>query len=323
MEFSQILGNDPIKTHLQRSIENKKLNNTLLFFGPDGIGKSLFAKAIAKDLMLSDPHRIDNENHPDYYVFYPEQTSAMHSIEKIRFLIEEVYKPPFEAASKVFVIHDAESMLPSSANALLKTLEEPTLDSTIILLVSNKQALLPTILSRCMTFSFMPLLEEQIKKYLLDNFQIDHEMAHKASKRAEGSLGAAILLVQDEAYKEKETLLLTILQDSASLLESADKIQSLIDEEKKEKTFQKKHVDLLLAQILLWQRDCYHVRYGKDLFFPEYKEIIEFQSASVPSFDKIKKSLTNLEFALERNVKLSSCLINFFLELQQTDIVKV
>lgn len=328
MEFDQIVGNDPIKTHLKRLIENKALGNTLLFLGPDGIGKSLFAKAIAKDLMSCDrsssiESRIDQENHPDFYVFYPEQTSGLHSIEKIRFLIEEVYKPPFEARSKVFVIHDADSMLPSSANALLKTLEEPTLDSTIILLASNKQALLPTILSRCKIFSFMSLLIDEIKSYLISQHQIEEHQALLLSKRAEGSLGSAITLAKDASYLEKEVLLLAILQDSSMLLENAEKMQILIDDQKKEKTFPKKHINLLLAQILLWQRDCCHVRFGKDLFFPEYKEILEIQASSVPSFEKIKKSLTNLELALERNMKFSTCLIQFFLENYQSNLVKV
>ncbi|MBF5058662.1 hypothetical protein [Candidatus Neptunochlamydia vexilliferae] len=70
-------------------------------------------------------------------------------IEAIRTLIEEANLPPFESERKVFIIHEADRMLPSSSNALLKTLEEPPSFVTIILISAHPEALLPTITSRC------------------------------------------------------------------------------------------------------------------------------------------------------------------------------
>lgn len=318
LEFDQILGNELIKKSLRNT---ESLNTTLLFLGPEGIGKGLFAKALAKKIMASEDDftkkRIDKENHPDFYSFYPDPLSDNHLIEKIRYMIEEVYKPPFEAKRKVFVIHEAEKMLPSSSNALLKTLEEPTLDSTIILLASKKEKLLPTIISRCMNFSFNPLLEEEVCQYLEKNYQMSSQDSQKFSKRAEGSIGRAITLSQNLSYQKKEEHLFALVNDSKtfSFFQNAEKLQAIIDEEKKEKTFQKSHIDLLLSQLLLWYRDIYLVSFDKELFFPELKEILLKNAPRKPSFEKIQEGLDKIDLALERNMKFSTCLMDFFLNL--------
>lgn len=322
MDFSQILGNELLKSYFKRSLEEKSLNSSLLLLGPEGIGKSLFAKALAKELLGVSEERIDRETHPDFTVIRPDPISGLHSIEKIRFLIEEVYKPPFESNAKVFVIHDAERMLPSSANALLKTLEEPSSDTTIILLASSKEALLPTIVSRCKIFAFDPLLEDGIKDYLTTKLSIDSERAALFAKRAEGSLGNAITFAQDKAFIKKEELLIKILAEPSTLLENIDNIQSLLDDEKKDQTFSIKHQDLLLKEIYLWQRDLHSVQFNVPLFFPEYTEVLQSQSANRANFETVKKAFFNLQDALERNIRFSSCLLQLFLEIKHLKLQK-
>ena len=136
--FEDIVGNDQIKEYLKRMVEQRAVANSLLFAGPEGIGKSLFAHALAKMLLGSD-------SHPDLHVYRPEGKIGMHSIDSMRQFSEDVYLAPFQGQWKVFIIHDAERMLTYSANALLKTFEEPAKDALIILLSSAPAALLPTI----------------------------------------------------------------------------------------------------------------------------------------------------------------------------------
>ncbi len=78
----------------------------------------------------------------------------MHSIESVRNFIHEVSMAPYGSKYKVFIIHDAERMLPTSANALLKTFEEPSKNSVIILISNHADILIPTILSRCTVVRF-------------------------------------------------------------------------------------------------------------------------------------------------------------------------
>ncbi len=127
--FSQLVGNDFVKSCLQRMLDKKAVGHALLFAGIDGIGKSLFAQAVAASLMLEeDPdgkHRskIEKGIHPDIHLYRPEGKLGLHSMQALRQMCEEVYLPPYEANCKVFIIHEADRMLSYSANALLKTLK--------------------------------------------------------------------------------------------------------------------------------------------------------------------------------------------------------
>jgi DNA polymerase III subunit delta' len=164
MPFSKIVGNELAKSALKRMVEQKSVPNTLLFYGPDGIGKSLFALGLAELLMGSQhAHKLATLNHPDLHIFRPEGKSAIHTMESVRKLIDEVALPPFEAPVKVFIIHDANQMLPYSSNALLKTFEEPSFHSYFILLTSAIDAMLPTIVSRCRKVPFFPIPQQEIE----------------------------------------------------------------------------------------------------------------------------------------------------------------
>ena len=138
----------------------EKTPHCLLFEGPKGARKGELADAFARELL-----KTIKKDPPDLRHLYPEGKGNHHPMHVIKQFIEETRLPPFEASRKVFIIHDADRMLPTSANALLKTLEEPVSEVTIILLTSHVEALLPTIISRCFRIPF-PLLEEEEKSNL-------------------------------------------------------------------------------------------------------------------------------------------------------------
>ncbi|NGX50289.1 MAG: DNA polymerase III subunit gamma/tau [Chlamydiae bacterium] len=125
--------------------------NALLFKGPKGSHKREFARTFARELLKSE-----KKEPPDLRELFPEGKAHMHPIRVIREFIRESEKPPFEAECKIFLIHEADRMLPASMNALLKTLEEPLSTTIIILISSHPRALLPTLTSRCFTLSFTP-----------------------------------------------------------------------------------------------------------------------------------------------------------------------
>jgi hypothetical protein len=137
--------------YLERALLEGKLSNTLLFSGPSAEGKKtalwLAAQLLGKESV---------ETHPDFHPIVPEGKSELHSIESIRHAIDISHSAPYSAIAKVFLIESAERMQPAAANALLKTLEEPVLDSYWILLSERPRELLPTILSRCMKFTAQP-----------------------------------------------------------------------------------------------------------------------------------------------------------------------
>ena len=241
--FSQIIGNEEIKKQLERMVAKRAIGHALLFSGPDGIGKSLFACALAARIMKEyDPERdharkIAHGQHPDVHIYRPEGKLGLHSIQALRQLSEEVHLPPYEANWKVFIIHDADRMLSYSANALLKTFEEPPPRTLIILLSSSSAALLPTILSRCCTLHFKLLSPSSIQTFLKQHYSLDEAVCDQLVKQAQGSIGRAIqLATQGNAIRTVVLSLLArgLFSDYRSLQEGVQLISEQVETAKKQ-----------------------------------------------------------------------------------------
>ncbi|HSX12620.1 MAG TPA: hypothetical protein VLF61_03935 [Rhabdochlamydiaceae bacterium] len=127
---------------LEQWIERKEVPPVILLAGPKTAANAC-AKEFAKRLM-----GIEVAPHPDLHLYEIEGKSGTHSVLSMQHLIEEMALPPFEAKVKIFIIEDAHRMLPASSNSLLKTLEEPTANSFIVLISDRPELLLPTVVSR-------------------------------------------------------------------------------------------------------------------------------------------------------------------------------
>lgn len=201
LDFSSLIGHEPIKTYLTRMIQHRAIAHALLFAGPQGVGKEQFARAFAAQLLCGGDkpdlyyQKLLHGNHPDYHFYRPEGKLGLHSMQSLRQLSEEVHFPPYESDWKVFVIDEADRMLSYSANALLKTFEEPPPRTVIILLSHQPQALIPTILSRCRTLHFQLLPTADIKCYIQNRYQLADQQAETFAFLAHGSLGRAVHLV--------------------------------------------------------------------------------------------------------------------------------
>lgn len=234
--FDRIVGNTQVKQYLSRLIEKEAIANSLLFAGRDGIGKSLFAQAFAMHLLCGDGS--STRRHPDLHIYRPEGKIGMHSIDSMRQFCDEVYLAPYEAKWKVFIVHDADRMLSYSANALLKTFEEPSAESIIILLSSAPESLLPTVLSRCRTIRFHSLTEEEIVDVLQTRLQIDSAEAKKAAMLAGGSVGNALHLLKQGGGVLREKILSFLLRGKVStfseLTQLIRELNEMVEESKKE-----------------------------------------------------------------------------------------
>ncbi len=187
--FDHLVGNDPVKNYLSRVLHQQKVSSCYLFSGPEQVGKSCFATAFAAAILKSP--KVLTKNHPDLHIYRPEGKVGMHSIDSLRGFSKEVFLYPNEASKKVFIIEEAERMLPTSANALLKTLEEPSLDACIILISNDPSALLPTIVSRLAKVNFCPVAPGQIAKYLEKEHKIEARQAAFLASISQGSIGKA------------------------------------------------------------------------------------------------------------------------------------
>lgn len=242
--FDHIIGNQKAKDYLTHTVKRERAGNSLLFAGQDGIGKSLFAESFAKLLICQiDPHgshqrKIGSGNHPDIRTYRPEGKIGMHSIASMRQFNEEVYLKPFEAKWKIFILHEADRMLPQSANALLKTFEEPPQDAVIVLISSKPSALLPTVVSRSRLIFFQPLAEQEIASFIVNRFDKTFEDADLIAYMAQGSIGQAVRLVNEGASPVRTMLLDMLVKGKLTyykqVMEISSEIAEHIEAEKKQ-----------------------------------------------------------------------------------------
>lgn len=225
-------------------VSNGSIGNSLLFSGPDGVGKSLFAIELAKLLICQDDpngvhlRKIESGNHPDIKHYRPEGKLGIHTIDSMRRFNEDVYLRSYESKWKIFIIHEAHRMLPFSANALLKTFEEPASDSVIILLTCAREMLIPTILSRCRTLHFHKVEKKEITLHLIDKYHCPSDEARRYAELSLGSIGKAIFLLKNGGDDFRKKILDFMLKGRVSTyLELTDFIKEIsvtIDGAKKE-----------------------------------------------------------------------------------------
>ncbi len=145
---------------LSQMISSRQIPHALLFTGPRGAKLDEAARQFAIDLVGQHPH-------PDVHEYFPEGKSEMHPIANLRKLTEDVGFVPYQAEKKLYILHEAEKMLPTSSNALLKTFEEPTSKTVIVLLSHHPEKMLSTILSRCRLVNF-PADPQKVKHKIID-----------------------------------------------------------------------------------------------------------------------------------------------------------
>jgi len=154
---------------LSNIVKNESFGSPFIIKGPDREFTLDAAMALAHEILLqysseTSEIKLKKNSHPDFFIFRPEGARSMHSISDIKRLIDDAIMPPFEGKYKVYLITDAEAMLPVHANALLKTLEDKPEHSVILLTATETTHLLPTIVSRCKTIS----LDEAAKDKKID-----------------------------------------------------------------------------------------------------------------------------------------------------------
>ena len=221
LSFDQIIGHDQQIKALRAAAKTGRVAHAYLFAGADGIGKRTCAFAFAAALNCEQGgesacgkckscRKIESGNHPDLAVI--ERDGNFIKIEQVRQVGRMAQSRPYEGRWRVFIFLDAEWMNPSAGNALLKTLEEPGSNMVLILVTSNPQQLLPTVLSRCRRLNFNPLSVEQIESIILDRVNSDPQTAGLLARLSGGSIGW-VMQADVEAIVERRRELLSDLAD--------------------------------------------------------------------------------------------------------------
>lgn len=256
--FEEIRGNTPLVEQLRRSAVSGRSSHAYLFLGGAGAGKRLIANTFAKALQCEGEkrpcdsckscHAFNHGNHPDVIYFQPLKNGKTYTIEDVREqLLETVDLKPFQYEKKIYIIEKADTLNIQSQNALLKTLEEPPAHAVFLLLAERAEAFLPTILSRVVVMKIRPLSAETIADYLMQTGHLAEE-SHILSAYAQGRIGQALELVEDEGFREMRQDILGKLEALPSMSEGDAYLLA--------KDFEVYKNDLRFLDIMeLWYRD--------------------------------------------------------------------
>lgn len=219
MPFRDVVGHGPVLQLLSRAVSRDTLPPSLLFVGPEGVGKQLVAVALAQvqnclAVTATPPflvescgecsscRKITRLSFPDFLVIGPGENGSI-GVDQIRRAVSQVGYRPFEGRRRVVVIRDADCLLPPAQNALLKTLEEPPEASQFVLVTSRPDVLLPTVRSRTQRLNFAQLPVSDVLD-VLERSGLDASAAQTAAAAAGGSVGRALALASGELVAARD-----------------------------------------------------------------------------------------------------------------------
>lgn len=325
--FNNIIGHEDIVKHLRNAIESGKISHSYLFSGAHGSGKKLIAGSFAMALQCQGEgidacqkcdscKKVIGKNHPDIVTVTHEKPGSI-TIDEIREqLIHDVAVKPYYGPYKIYIVPDADLMTPQAQNALLKTIEEPPEYAVIMLLTSNADSLLETILSRCVRLDLKVVDDRRVKQYLMEHLQVPDYQAEVDASFAQGSIGKAKEAATSEEFAAMTEKALKILKYASSMevYELTAEIKNL--------TAEKNNINDYLDIFQFWFRDVLMFKATREIDNLVFKQELNYikEQAKERSYENIEKILEGLEktaVRLRANVNFELALELLFLTIRE------
>ena len=192
--FEEVVGQKAITQTLENAIKKNQLAQALLFCGPRGVGKTSCARILAKKI-----NGLDNADPNQDFAFniFELDAASNNSVDDIRSLNEQVRIPPQVGTHKIYIIDEVHMLSIGAFNAFLKTLEEPPKHVIFILATTEKQKIIPTILSRCQTYDFKRISVKDCKDHLQkiaedQKITFEEEALDLIAQKADGAMRDAL-----------------------------------------------------------------------------------------------------------------------------------
>ena len=326
-KFADIVGQEQIREHLQQAIRTGKVSHAYLFQGEQGAGKEfiagIFAAALQCEVQGEEPcqecrscKQAAGKNHPDI-IWVSHEKPGTISVDDIRKQINsDMEIKPYYGPKKIYIVPEAQKMTVQAQNALLKTLEEPPAYAVILLLATNADALLPTILSRCVLLNLRPVRDSELEDYLMKDLRIPDYKARVCAAFARGNIGKAKALAENEDFenvKEEAISLLKYIRDMeiAEIVAAIRKINEY-----------KLDIHNYLDILYVWYRDVLLFKATKDINDLIFKDEIQYikRTADRSSYEGIEVILEALDKAgrrLSANVNFDLTMELLFLAIKE------
>lgn len=305
--FSEIIGHEQIIENLKNAICYEKISHAYIFNGPDLSGKKMLAEAFAMALQCEKEQSFGcmechsckqaiSHNHPDIIYVSHEKPNTI-GVDDIRTQVNsDIGIKPYSSKYKIYIIDEAEKMNPQAQNALLKTIEEPPSYGILMLLTTNADGFLQTILSRCITLNLRGVKTEVIKKHLMTHYQKPDYLADICATFSQGNVGKAIQLASSEEFNVLKAAVLALLKKTEEL-DVAD-----ISVTARELSEYKPQIDEYLDLMTMWFRDVLYYKAAEDVNNLIYKdEVFDIKKqAAKRSYYGIEEILGQIQTARTR-----------------------
>ncbi len=223
MKFSDILGQEQMKQHMQAAIVSGRVSHAYIISGPKSSGKMMMASAFAQTLLCEEKGKepcgncksciqAASKNNPDI-IYVSHEKPNVYSVDEIRQqVVNDVQIKPYSGKYKVYIIDEADKMNPQAQNAILKTIEEPPAYVIIMLLTASAGSFLQTILSRCLTLEMKPVRNEEIELFLRNKYDIVDYEARVCAAFSQGNVGKAVNLATSTEFNELKDEVLQLVK---------------------------------------------------------------------------------------------------------------
>jgi DNA polymerase-3 subunit delta' len=311
--FSEIIGHEQIIGHMRSAIESDKVSHAYILNGPEGSGKMMLAEAFAMALQCESEenikpcmkcrscHQAEAHNQPDIIYVSHEKPNTI-GVADIRTQINgDIVIKPYSSRYKIYIVDEAQKMNQEAQNALLKTIEEPPSYAIILLLTTNADSFLQTILSRCVSLNLKPVREELIREHLMKRYQLPDYQAEVCAAFSQGNMGKAIELATSSQFGEIKDAAIQLMKrlDDIELYEMGEAVKQI----EEYKLSISDYFDLMT----MWFRDVLYLKATNDvngLIFRDEVYNMKKQAAkrSYQGIERILKALDNAKARLAANV---------------------
>jgi DNA polymerase-3 subunit delta' len=298
----KVIGQDKILSLLDYSLKTNAIAHAYLLVGPRHVGKGTLAFNLAQALNCDGPElpcgqcrscqRILAGKHADVTPIGLDSKTEI-GIDDIRGLQRLANLPPYEGKYKVFIIDDAEYLSTEAANSLLKILEEPPQGVVWLLLATEEERLLPTIVSRCQRLELKPVPTEQVHETLVDSYNVEANRAKLLAQLCHGRLGWALSALKNSSILEQRSQRIDRL---GSLLTAGLGQRFAYAQEVASQFSQNRRAGTEVIELWLdWWRDLMLIKGGcrEAIINVDYEVALEEQAEGL-SLSEIKGCLSNL-----------------------------
>ncbi len=326
--FKDIIGQEHIKEYLQNAISQKKIAHAYIIQGERFSGKEFITKVFAAALQCekqgTEPcgecrscRQVQSGNQPDIIYVRHERPNSI-GVEDVRSQVNsDIAIMPYSSPYKIYIINAGEMLTDQAQNALLKTLEEPPAYAVLIILTTNLEALLPTILSRCVVLHMKPVQDGLVKEYLKKELMIPDYKADICVAFARGNIGRAKQLASSEDFENIRNEALSLVKNIRNM-----ELHEVMAAVRKIGEYHQMNINEYLDVISIWYRDVLLFKATNDTNHLIFREEIQYirkaaDKSAYEGIENILKALENAKSRLHANVNFDLVMELLFITIQE------